>query len=87
MEEIKRKYCNGANRNLRTSTRRPPIQNGQEIQAGMDSYSSSPNQTRLPTLKTNLAKRPSVASRIAKIRADKERKAAVIHQDQNYAEK
>ena len=29
----------------------------------------------------------SISSKIAKIRADKERKAAAIHQDQDYAEK
>ena len=53
MEEIARKYDNGANRNLLTSTRRPPIRNVQVIQAGMDSYSSSTNQTRFPTPKTS----------------------------------
>ena len=86
MEEIVRKYGNSANCNLRTSTRQPPIHNEHKAQASTDSHSSSPNQTRLLTPKTNLATCPSVASRIVKVRAEKELKAAAIRQYQDYAE-
>ena len=86
LEEIGPKYGNSANPNLHTSMRWPPIHNEQEAQAGTDSHICSPNQTRLLTPKTNLATCPSVASRIVKVRAEKELKAAAIRQYQDYAE-
>ena len=79
MEKIARKYGNSANRHLGTSTRRSPNQNKQEAQAGMNSYNSEPNQTRLPTPKTSTVD-PQLAE-IAKIIAELAAKPAAIRQD------
>ena len=85
MEKLKTEFENSVNCHTGNSTRRPPNQNKQEAQAGTDSYSSKPNQTRLPTPKTNKENCPLVACRISKIKAENERKAAAIHR--NYAKK
>ena len=85
MEKLKREFENSVNCHTGNSTRRPPNQNKQEAQAGTDSYSSKPNQTRLPTPKTKKANCPSVSCRIANIKAENEHKAVATRRD--YSEK